>query len=544
MAAIDRAQNESAFEKYAKYVDDPVGFSRDVLGVELVPLQQKALTSLLEPPYRTLCPSANEVGKSIDGACAILWWHCTRIPSVIITTAPKFDQVKDILWKEVRSLARRAQLPLAFLPKTCRIERSSEDFAVGLTAKDATSFQGHHGPSILFVIDEGTGVAAEFFEAIESMFSPPGHAVLCLFNPTAIGSRVHAEMMGADKLTAEPGKAWHIVRMSAIEHPNINAELRSEKPPVPHAIRLDKFDRLFRKWSQLVGCDVGSPLQLATDIVWPPEWATEFCERTKQRPRVWRPGPVAEARLLGRFARQGTNSVWSEGDWIAATREGLEPLPLKLEIPEIGCDVAAGGDDNTSFHVRCGFCSLFHEESNGLTGPQVAARLQELCETYAKWFNDNVAEIPDRARPELLQPEDIPIKIDSDGIGARDCEAMEDQGYRVVRVGAGTKALDEMEFPNRRSELWFTVAEMARADELDFSRLPEEVLDDCRRQFLSVTWSLDGRGRRVVMPKDEMRQVMGRSPDTADSINLAYAGFDDQSGGQPFILYKRHRATD
>lgn len=533
-------RDDTPAERYAAYRDDPVGFARDVLKVELVPKQREALECLLEPPFVVLCPSGNEQGKSLASAVAILWWHLTRVPSIVITTAPKYDQVKDILWKEVRRLARRAGLPVAFLPKTCRIERAPDDFAVGTTARDATSFQGHHGPSMLFVIDEATAVAAEMFEAIESMFSPPGHAMLCLYNPTDAGSRIYQEQTRAEH--PRGGKPAHIVRMSALEHPNIEAGLKGLPPEVPHAMRIEKFDRLFRKWSQLVGCAVGGTLQLATDVVWPPTWATEYCERTGQVPRVWRPGPIAEARLLGRFPRQGSNSVWSEGDWIAATREGLEPLPLKLVVPQIGCDVAAGGADYTAIHVRSGCCSLHHEEGNGWGGPEVMARLKELAQHYAHWYNAMLGELPpsQRAGRRPISAREIPIAIDCDGIGTRDVEFLEAEGYRAVRVGAGTKALGESEYPNRRSELWFTVAEMARADELDLSRLPEEVLEECRRQCLSVTWGLDGRGRRVVMPKDEMRRAMGRSPDTADALNLAYTGVGEYlSDAVPQVVVRR-----
>lgn len=539
-----------AVDKYAEYLNDPVRFAHEILNVKfLTPAQEDILKSLLNPPYCTLCPSANNLGKSMISAVAVIWWFCTRSPCIIITTATNERQVKDVLWKEIRKLSRKAKLNLPFLPKACRIERAADDFAWGGTARDATGFQGHHGPNIFIVFDEATGIAPEFWEAAELMFKPPGHAWLCPFNPTDPSSRVYTELAGASKRESRNAKQWHVVRMSALDHPNLESELKGESPPVPDAMGLETFNRLFRKWSQLVGCEVGDMrLQLATDIVWPPVWAVEYCQRTRQFPKVWRPGPLAEARLLGRFPRAGVNNVWSDGDWMAATREGGEPLPLKLEIPEIGCDVAAMGDDNTAIHVRMGWCSLYHEEKNGQNEVETKARLQELAVYYAHQYNQMLSEIPEGPRQHYGGPItkfDVPIKVDCDGLGGTLSTFLEADGYKVVRVGAGTKAMVEKDYPNRRSELWFQTAEMARDDNLDLSRLPEEVLDNMRKQCMRVVWSFDNRGRRHVMPKSEMKLAknLGCSPDSCDALNLAYAPVPDHMGADEFPMAIKSRTN-
>ncbi len=135
------------------------------------------------------------------------------------------------------------------------------------------------------------------------------------------------------------------------------------------------------------------------------------------------------------------------------------------------------------------------------------------------------------------------IKIDCDGLGGTLASFLANEGYKVVRIGAGTNALDKEAYPNRRSELFFTVAEKAWTDELDLSRLPEEVLDEMHRQAMSITWSFDSRGRRVVMPKDEMRlpKNMGRSPDTLDALNLAHAVAPTFCDAMPEILTTRRK---
>src|SRR5262245_11970829 len=77
------------------YRDDPEGFARYVLKVTLTPLQVDVARLLLVPPYRVLVPSANNMGKTHAAAAITLWWFCTRRPCTVLTTAPKYDQVRD-----------------------------------------------------------------------------------------------------------------------------------------------------------------------------------------------------------------------------------------------------------------------------------------------------------------------------------------------------------------------------------------------------------------------------------------------------------------
>ena len=552
----------SEIRKYRKYFDDPVGFARDILKIELVPKQQELLLCLRKPPYYVLAPSGNELGKSLAAAVGVLWWHCTRSPSIIVTTAPTARQVRDILWKEIRRIARAAKLKLHFLPKACRIERAEDDFAVGITASYEQTFKGTHGPHLFFAIDESSGVSEDIFSAIETMFDSSGrHAMLCTFNCDKTGTHIHNEMMRADRPQKEGGKYCHIVRMNGMEHPNITAELKGAAPPVPFALRLGKLESVLKKHSQLVGCELDDPqgLHRSTDVIWPPTWATEYCERTQQKPRWWRPGPKAEVVILGRYPSQGSNAVWSEGDWYAATREGEGPLPLPLEPAQIGVDVAEmPGGDFTAIHVRIGPCSVHHEERQGQSTPITFERLKYLTKHYADFYMLERSKLPEGVRHNYakITDKDIKIKIDCDGLGGVFASFVAVEGYSVVRIGAGTKAIESKDYPNRRSELWFTTAEKARDEEVDLWRLNHRVLEDgtvvidkegdeiverMRRQFCSVTYSIDSRGRRVVMKKEELRKLIGCSPDAADAVNLCHAqeSIEKVDGGVPAIIRPR-----
>ena len=112
-------------------------------------------------------------------------------------------------------------------------------------------------------------------------------------------------------------------------------------------------------------------------------------------------------------------------------------------------------------------------------------------------------------------------KIDDDGVGGGVVDQAD--GYTFVGVSASASAIEAEKYPNRRSELWFSVAERADDGTLDLSRLPAETLRELRRQAMGPRWSLDSRGRRVVEDKRLTKKRIKRSPDGMDGLNLAYA---------------------
>lgn len=462
---------------HTQYAYDPVGYALDVLQVNWWQKQRDVANALLTPPHKVLVKASHNVGKTHLAGGLVNWWFDAFPDSIVLTTAPTDRQVKDLLWKEVRTQRRGRS---GFVgPKLPRLEKAVNYFAQGFTARDADAFQGHHAERMLFVFDEAVGVDSQFWEATEGMFGGEGHAWLCIFNPTDTSSQAYQEDLSGE---------WLVETISMLDHPNIVAEHRGDRPPYPAAIRYARVDDLVSKWCSSITARDRKP----TDIEWPPESG-----------QWWRPGPIAESRMLGRWPSQATYNVWSDAAWIAAQSTILDPTGHPAEI---GCDVARFGDDNTEIHVRRGPCSLHHESHNGWNTAQTAGRLKEL----ARYWAAITGQIP----------QDIEIKVDDDGVGGGVVDQCGDYTFQPVS-GAST-AFEPERYPNRRSELWFTLAERAQEGQLDFSRLDAETLRQLRSQAMAPTWKQDGAGRRVVEPKAETKRRLKRSPDGMDSVNLAY----------------------
>ena len=505
------------------YRTDPAAYAREALGVVWWEKQVEAAEALLKHK-RVFVKASHSVGKSFLAGGLVNWFFDCFYPGICVTTAPNAAQVRDILWKEVR-VQRPVGSRRALQPKAPRMETTPDHFAVGLTAKDGSGFQGRHEEHVLIVFDECVGVAAPFWDAAEGMMTGDDCYFLAICNPTDTGSRAYLECQNRSK--------WHVIEISALEHPNIAAELAGEPVPFPKAVRLGWVEGKLREWC--------TPLPATSPPSPPPAlppniplrggeggFMTAECglldgsfragdfEFPVVSGRWWRPGALFESRVLGRWPSQGADSVWSEAMWRGALVERrLDPA----ERLAIGCDVARFGDDFTSMVVALGGCVLHHETHNGWDTKRTAARLKELAAefTVVGWRGTETSE----RRGTSPHPTRVEVHVDDDGVGGGVMDQAD--GYCFLAVSAAERALEPGGYPNRRSEMWFTTAALALEGRLDLSRLSAESLELIRRQVMAPTWKLDSQGRRVVEAKAETKRRIGRSPDDADALNLAFA---------------------
>lgn len=446
----------------------PNDYAREVLGVTWTEAQCSIAEALLQH-QRVFVRASHSVGKTHLAGGLVNWFVDTHGPCLVLTTAPTEAQVVDTLWKEVRT--QRGARP-GLSPRAPRIELAPNWFAAGYTARTGAAFQGRHEERGLIVFDEAVGIDSEFWDAAEGMMIGPGWYWLAIMNPTDTSSRAYAE---------DQSGAWHVRTLSALDHPNIAAELEGQAPPFPAAVRLDWVRSRIDRWCE----SVSEAEACATDFEFDGRW--------------YRPGPLFESRVMGRWPSQAVNAVWSESLWDAC----FTALPPIGDVA-LGCDVARFGDDYTSIVVRQGSSLIHWETHNGWSTSQIAGRLKELARQYG---GDSALECP--------------INVDDDGVGGG---VVDQRGeFRFVPVNAGARAFEPEQYPNRRSELWFALAARARRGDLDLSRLPVHARSLIRQQAMAPTWRIDAQGRRVVEPKDAMKKRLRRSPDDMDAINLAFS---------------------
>jgi hypothetical protein len=486
----------------AKYVHDPVGYGRDILGIEhITPDQEKIARALCEPPYRVFVKSGHNIGKTFLAAWLTNWWYDTRNPGVAITTAPTERDVLDLLWTEVRLQRDRQDMESDFTGAVAPEMRSSpEHYAKGYTARKGESFQGRHRPNMFFLFDEAEGVDARYWLAASTMFQPDGtNAWLVILNPTTNTSQSYQEERAVH---SDGTPKWKVFTISALDHPNVLAGLEGKPAPIPSAVSLAQVRDWMEDWFEPVTKD---EVDEDLDVEFPigsGEW--------------WRPDPDGEARVLGRRPSSGTFGVWSEKAWQRIS-QGPGLAILITDIPEIGCDVARFGDDRTEMHVRAGCCSLHHEDHGGWDTVRTADRLMAMADEWAAWATRR----QDKGT-ETVNGKSIRIKVDDTGVGGGVTDILAANGFNVVPVNAGVKATRPDKYPRVRDELWFETRLRAKQGRLDLARLEKRRLLSLEVQALAPTWKPLPNRTRQVESKEDTKDRLGRSPDGMDAVNLAY----------------------
>lgn len=144
-------------------------------------------------PNRISGKSGHGIGKSTVMAWAILWflfcWKDAQVPC----TAPSTEQMHDILWKEVarwiKLMPPHVRNKYEWQNDHIRMVESPETwFARAKTARKETpeALAGVHGDHVMFVIDEGSGVAEEVFNTAEGALTSGNILVLMFSNPTRL----------------------------------------------------------------------------------------------------------------------------------------------------------------------------------------------------------------------------------------------------------------------------------------------------------------------------------------------------------------------
>jgi hypothetical protein len=531
--------------QFHKYRNDPVGFIREVLGVTLT-ADQKEIAEAAKRGGRIKVNSGHGIGKSFVAACLALWWFYTRDAAVIVTTAPTERDVIFILWTEIRLLHRKSKVPLPefFIgPRAPEMFDNEEHWAKGYTANKGEAFQGRHRESMLFIFDEAEGLDPVYWDTTTTMFQKDmDHLWVAIGNPTTTSSQSYLEDLAVD-LNGEP--KWKIYTLSALNHPNVIAQLNGLPPPVPNAVTLGQVEDWFGQWCTLVPKEDRKP----TDIEWPP---IQACKTCKGQPgdwkfnselqgacpeclgvgligggRIYRPGPSFQSRVMGLRPGAGVDTVWSMDVWNLAVNPRIPSID-RLRAAwggrsgvAIGVDPAAVGDDDTAMHVRIGPVSVHHESHNGWGPDESAGRLKELSREWSSFYN--ALAIGDRPQ---LEPEDVRVTIEGDGGFGVGVYSHRGNFRRWGLANAGSSATmisnGKPIYANCRAQWWCESAKVAAAGGMDLSRLPADVLNRLRIQLLApYYWLLPG-GARAVEPKKDVKGRLKRSPDDADSLILSH----------------------
>lgn len=492
-----------------RYQRDPWAYAQEELGVWWTKDQRKIARAILAYK-RVLVKAAHGVGKTFLMGGLVNWYYDVFPQSITVTTAPTFPQVEKLLWGEIRS--QRTRPPVSGVTQI--VDRGnikdSKHYAVGLSPSKRTgrdemgsqAFQGTHAKHLMVVFDEGAGVSDDRWTVVD------GGLIVGTENKfVAIGNPV---VTSGPFFEAARDPRWHVIEMSALDHPNIAAGLRGNPDVIPGAVSLlwveDKLANPF--WCELLG----EPESAEERKAWLLDGAFEF---PPERDVWYQPGAEAEARMLGRFPSNPTNSVWSSA-WLDQARERrLTWVPG--EPWEFGIDVARFGDDATCVHTRRGTCSITHDTWRKMSTMATVGRIINILNSQVDIFG-----------PDDL-PTSIIIRVDTTGgdVGTGVADRLAEQlelyhNVDLITIGAAERPYNIRKYQNKRSEIWFNAATWGQSGELDLTRIDQRKFEVLTAQLTASKYKYDSQSKRVVEPKKDVKDRIGRSPDDADAYNLAY----------------------
>ena len=275
-------------------------FAQEVLGVKPWSKQAEVLRAIVAN-RRVAVKSGNGLGKTAVAAMAVLWFLSCHAPAIVLSTAPTYRQVRNLLWREIRRFYVLAPFNLGGEMLDVRWELSEARYAMGLSADSADEFQGFHSPNLFVVVDEAAGVEEIIYEAVESVMTSENCRLLLIGNPTS--------MAGAFRRAFFEERAhYSVVTISAFDSPNV-----IEDRPVVRGL-------VSRSWVE------------ERKLLWGEETG------------------VYRARVLGEFPDQGEDTLIPLSVVEAATKRWL---PLTGERV-MAVDVARFGADKSVIVVRDG----------------------------------------------------------------------------------------------------------------------------------------------------------------------------------------------
>lgn len=434
---------------------------------------QRAIARSVEVNKRTVVRAGHAVGKSFTAAGLAGWWVDTKPDSMVITTAPTYDQVHGILWEEIRALHGRLGLAGHALAtdewkiggRQVAIGRKPPDNAKGSDFDPAT-FQGYHRRGgVLVILDEASGVPEWLWNAVETVTTTDNCRILAIGNPDNPG--------GHFAKVCQPGwPGWAQHKISVFDSPNFTGE----QVPAEVAASL-----VTRSWQEDRAAEWGED-----DYKYVSKVLAEF---PSNHPRQ----VIAVADVLG--------------CQLAEPRAASELLPV-----ELGVDVGGGGD-----------WTAIRERRGIRAGRQWKLR------------SDRPEEITPLILRAIRETGATSVKVDSNGVGFNVVGELRNAGRRgdhpaaVHGINVGEAATDPKTYVNLRAEVWWAVGRVgSQKREWDLSAM--EDAETTIAQLLMPRYLEDIKGRIQIEPKDDIRARTGMSPDEAEALLLAYVVPPDPQG--------------
>lgn len=499
--------------------------------------KQVDITCSVRDNDKTVVSAGNMLGKDYIAAFIAVWFFCSRRPVKVLTTSVDHDQLKTVLWGEIRRFIQTSRYPLPIkqndLELRQRLPNGDLDplsVMFGRVAKKGEGMLGQHIASLdglphtLIIFDEASGIEQEHYEKAETW----AQRVLAIGNPYACENDFkHSIKRGDIPRDGRDGYYVKTFKLGALDSPNVRLSLAQEAAGqvptreilIPGVIGIDEYRKRRKLWDktrQIVSLD-GEFDESSQIYLYPSLWldrAEKIAERLVGKPRT--------AKTMGVDTGEGSaNTSWTIIDEFGIIEQRSKKTPNTMEIPGITIVLMR------KYNLKPE--DILFDRGGG--GKQIADYLRE------QGYNVRTISFGDPATP--------------------NADAGRPPAYPSTQKVREQKEVRSI-FKNRRAEMYGILSEMmdpmvaAKEDEegnddqglLDGSKIlyterrgfgiPDSLIE-LRRQLSLMPKLYDGEGKLYMLPKNKkdpksteitLNEILGCSPDEADSLVLAVFGME------------------
>lgn len=403
--------------------------------------------------------------------------RCVSVPNEILyvrrggspiwcgNTAPTDVQVKAILWREINRLHQK----IGLRGRTNLSEWYVGNELVALGRKPSehnpTGMQGVHARHFLTVIDEGCGVPKTLWDAASTLAANEYGRMLAIGNPDDPRSEF-ARVCG-------PDSGWNVIHIGTLDTPNFTGEpvSRSLAEMLPS-----------RSWYE-------------------------------DRKKAWGEySALFVSKVMGHFPTEDNPYTTVPFAWASRCRY----LELAQEPPvEAGIDVGAGGDRTVVYERRgpvAGRVETFRDADPMRTIGRLVGKVNEWGVQKIKV---DVIGIGWALYGRLRELSSV-----HNPAGARNGETTHGAEVVPVNFAASPTSDGAKQFVNLRAQVWWTIGrEYSRLGRWDLTTVDDDTIAELTSPAYEI---MDSQGRIKIEAKDKVRDRLGRSPDTADALLLAF----------------------
>lgn len=579
--ADTKAANARDVAQRREYAGRPQAYIYDILGYQLVAQQEECLDAF-ERHDRVLVSSANNIGKTFILACygAYRYDAVAALPDEeagleergckLLLPGPDHDTVFATVYAELithaaRAVSRGFPMPGEWSDRSVhwpvRPRWDVEAFSPRRDTKQDISHtaSGRHHINQLALIEEGIGVEEPTWTAVEGMCSSDGNKVFSSFNPATAAGPVWTRIRAG---------TYHLITLDAFDHPNV----RTRSVVVPAAISYKVIDDRVKKDCISRGNypDV-QPDPKHDDFVYAVPEPGMVGDGAREdghlgHPsaplRVYRPTPTSafQAQCRGQFPRDTDFGLFNPMRWDEGVARN-KAAGSRPDVPaRVGCDLARTGGDEICCAPAWGTWDILNLLRNFAEIEDHGPEEIEAFRRAHRIVVGTIAVIPSGTGDEVA------IRIaqrfpgttyicDEGGVGTSPYDVLSRILKKpAVGISFGAtappppKGIDTW-FENMRTAMYVLAAkgiELGLVDPPDDPLLREEIMaHSVIHQFKTVRVG----GKRpyrapsvILIPKDDIKKVIRRSPDRADAFVLSLT--EQWMGRTPRITWlKRKRPS-